>query len=406
MESPLMVSILKTIPLAAVFALVTISNFNPLAHASVDGADKKPQLVLSEKAGAAFVAQAGEYPTPPPECGSSYPGYAIQQFQDLELRMLDWNARYSRAPSGSFEERDADFRRREAGDSALQVLRSGYGLGDYPLATLERFATELGDKYSRAPSGSYIETIYNSGRRLAWDAYQAKGERNLSCYGLAWESARDGALYFDQLYNRAPSGSLSESAYRSLRLTAWNRATALLNEWFRYSNTQDFRSLDRLAQEFHSLYNQASSGSQRETFYNSARRIAWDTGLEQARRNFPYLSTQELSSIQVEFNSCYQRSPSGSLQENFCRNVRDLAQQELQRRGGGGEGSGGGGSDSPRSVTLENQGIGSVGCRHASAMLNTMDFQTDNWRSRVQVRAGCDRLGSLQATVAVRGARA
>lgn len=274
----------------------------------------------------------GRWERPNPGYGR---GYALEEFRRFESEVIHWNDRYRGAPSGSWEERHADQRRREAMADALSALRAGDLAGEDP-ARLEGFAREMAQKYRSAPSGSLLEQLYNEARRAAWEALRQSVERDLR-RTRDWREALREADRYDQLYRSAPSGSLEEQAYDSLRRVAWEQAQASLDQELSRP-TDDFRGLERLAGEFDAGYRSASSGSRRESFYNGARRTAYDAAFGAFERWLGYSGSyeRELWQLEREYDSKYRSASSGSLAESYFRRVRDAARSRLDHQRGGG----------------------------------------------------------------------
>lgn len=274
-----------------------------------------------------LTAQAQTNPPPNPQQCGGWGGdqYVLEPYYRAEHDMLYWNQVYQNAPSGSWEERDADLRRRQAGDQALQAISYG-SLGQLSEYSVHQFGLENDQKFNAAPSGSMTEGFYRSARQLVWPAYVNNVRNTLVCFGLDWRSVINKGLELDQLYQAAPSGSMKEGAYRQAEQMTWAQANEVLYRdlsWGRY----DFRGLEALGAEFQAGYAAATSGSMKEGFYDRARRTAYDSAYQTLSREIYSYSIQQLYGMEQEYNSRFQSAPSGSVQEAYYRRVRDLARQ-------------------------------------------------------------------------------
>lgn len=266
----------------------------------------------------------------PPLAGRPAYGRALEEFYFVEEELLRWDREYRAAPSGSWREREADARRREAYDRGLRLVSDPGALRGSGPAELERFALEMTRKYQAAPSGSLAEALYNSARRSAWQAFEEETADDLR-RGGGWDRLVRDAEEFDSRYQRASSGSLEEAAFQRLRRTAWDEAYAALERDLRYGRS-DFREAEPLAEDFSRQYQSASSGSLRESFFNRARRLAFDGAFDAFQRDLYRLSPHELDSLEREYDSRYQRASSGSLAESYFRRVRDLIRSRIGYR--------------------------------------------------------------------------
>lgn len=250
---------------------------------------------------------------------SDTPFRAFERAED-DLRRAE--AEYRSAPGGSWQEQRADRDRRDAYERGVAAARAISQTRVNP-ESLERFARDCDSKYRSAPGGSLSERMYDSARRDAWTAVDGAWRWELDDERFYEEVIRLGER-FDAAYRSAPGGSVAERTYDSLRSYAWTRAAAALDlELSR--PTDDFRTFERLGEEFQSAYRAAPGGSRKESFYDRARRRAFTAAAEAFGRYARYADRWELRNLENEYDGKYRAAPGGSPAESYYRRVRDEA---------------------------------------------------------------------------------
>ena len=272
-------------------------------------------------------------PPPPPRVGPVPPppmngGWGLQQFARDEQDALAWNQKYNAAPSGSWDESYARDQRAQAvqravndiGPQAFQGMRS---------ADIEAFADQITNKYNAAPSGSVIEGMYRQIQQVAYASFTQALQQDVNYLSNDWRRLLEIATQLDQKYNAAASGSTKEKAYDQARRLAYQvMPNALSQELYQY---QDFRQIEQLALYFDQQYNAAPSGSLKEGVFKQMQRQSYDAALQKVNSQIYSYPTNALLQLQDEYNSKYNAASSGSAKEAYFRQVRDLARSLLSQ---------------------------------------------------------------------------
>lgn len=257
-------------------------------------------------------------------------GYELQAFAREEQDAIMWHQRYQQAPSGSFDERYAADQRNQAIQRALSVLNSSYAFQGMVTREIESFAEQMNQKFNQASSGSALERMYNEARRMAYTAFKQSILNDVQNLSYDWRRLHDMALRLDQAFNQAQSGSQKEAAYNEARRMAYqNLPGAVEQELPRY---RDFRQLEQLALYFDNLYNQAQSGSLKEGTYRRIEIRVFDEARARADWELRNLPQQSLYNVQAEYDQKFNQARSGSLQESYYRRIRDLARSLMGYR--------------------------------------------------------------------------
>jgi hypothetical protein len=253
----------------------------------------------------------------------------IDQFRQYESYSVQWNQRYLSAPAGSWDESNARSERDRSIQYALSSISQPYAFYGLNRVQVEYFADEMTQKYQQASSGSALETMYRSAQGYAFQAFRSAVLDEVQQLSYDWRRLHDLAKYFDQKYQQAPSGSQKEAAYNDGRRQAWNSLpSAVTYESQRYT---DFRQFEQLANYFDGLYIQAPTGSTSESIYRQISRDHYNRGVQAAQNQFRYYGPNELYSIQERYNQLYQQASTGSVKENYYRQIRDLARQMIEQ---------------------------------------------------------------------------
>jgi hypothetical protein len=233
-----------------------------------------------------------------------------------------WQQRYAAAPSGSWEETQARQSRDMAIQRAVQNV-TPYSFQGMDYRQIESFADQMTSKYNAAPSGGAIEGMYRQVRNTAYQAFNQALQMYVQYYNADWRQLLQLADQMDAQYMAAPSGSAKESAYRQARQTVYQRIPQAID--VEINNTWDYRQVETLADYLDSQYMAASSGSLRESVFRQARQSAYQSAGSKFSQQAYSMPQYQLYQIQDEYNQKYNAARSGSLQESYYRQVRDLA---------------------------------------------------------------------------------
>jgi hypothetical protein len=247
---------------------------------------------------------------------------SLNQFYFEENNALMWQQRYAAAPSGSWEEAQARQSRDMAIQRAVQNVNV-YTFQGMDYRQIENFADQMSSKYNAAPSGGAIEGMYRQVRDVSYQAFNQALQSYVQYLNADWRQLLQLAQELDSKYNAAPSGSQKENAYNQARQTAYQRIPQAVN--MELSGMYDFRSVETQADYFNSLYNAAPSGSLKENIFNQVRQMAYQQASSKFSQQAYSMPQYQLYQIQDEYNSKYNAARSGSLQESYYRQVRDVA---------------------------------------------------------------------------------
>jgi hypothetical protein len=254
-------------------------------------------------------------------------GQNLNQFYYEENNALHWQQRYAAAPTGSWEEQQARQQRDMAIDRAIQNV-SYYSFQGMHWSQIENFADQMNQKFSAAPTGGAIERMYRQVRDTSYQAFNSELQRYVQYFSNEWRQIHDLALQMDQKYAAAPTGSQKEKAYDQARRTAYQRMPqAVDQELYR---TYNFRDAERLGEYFSQLYAVAPTGSLKESTYNQIRRSAFNQALQKFSQQAYSMPQQELWQIQEEYNRRFSAAPTGSAQEAYFRQIRDMARNSIR----------------------------------------------------------------------------
>lgn len=266
----------------------------------------------------------GQDPAPAPA-----PESYIDRFHAVEADLLQWDQRYRDAPSGSDAEGEAKRWFDQAVEEGQKLSADKKWLAAYPSASIEDFAKECEQKYQSAAAGGAPETFYRSFIATGWDAYTMSATRELSALGH-WRKVTAAADYYNDRYQAAAAGSSAETAYRTLRDAAWEEAPKVLERQLNAA-WGSFRAFEKMADEFESGYQTAAAGSKQESFYDQARKLAYDAALREARRAIAADPRPEvLQPLADEYNGRQQNAAAGSPAEAYYGKVQDAIRQYLQ----------------------------------------------------------------------------
>lgn len=266
-------------------------------------------------------------PPPPSRPIPPAPAYGLQQFYILERDAVEWNRRFNAAPSGSFDERYAADQRDRAISSALNVIRDGHAFSYMSRVEIESFAEQMNQRFNAAASGSAIERFYSEATQIGLDSFNRTLEQDVRALSYDWRQLHQIALEMDQKFNAATSGSKKERAYDHARNTAFGMLTFSVQNELR--RVYDFRMIEETALYFDQLFNAATSGSLKERTYDQIRRSAFQEAVARFQRN---ARQYDLYAIQEEYNRKFNSATSGSAKENYFRQIRDIARQLMGYR--------------------------------------------------------------------------
>lgn len=256
--------------------------------------------------------------------------YELQSFAREEQDAIMWNQRYGAAPSGSWDESYARDQRDQAIQRALYNLNSPYTFQGMYTQQIESFADQMNQKYGAAASGSALERMYNQARQIAYAAFKRSVLNDVQALSYDWRRLHDLALRMDQAYGAAASGSPKEAAYNEARRLAYqNLPGAVDQEMSRYA---DFRQVEQLAMYFEQLYGQAPSGSLKEGTYRQIQLRAYAVAGDRAQYELSRYPSYQLMQIESEYSQKYNQAASGSTKEAYFRRVRDIARNLLGYR--------------------------------------------------------------------------
>ena len=247
----------------------------------------------------------------------------LNQFYYEEGNAISYNQKYNAAPSGSSDE--AFFRNLR--DQAIQ--RALYAIDHYSTFQgmawyqIESFADQMNQKYNAAPSGSALERMYINVTNTSYAKFNQALHDYAYGYSINWRDIHELALQMDQKFNAAPSGSRKEQAYDQARRTLFQRLPEVLDQ--ELQNVWNFREVESYAQFFEQKFNAASSGSLKERVYGQIFRSNYSLAQSRFSQQANSFTQQELWQIQDEYNNKFKSAPSGSVRENYFRQIRDQA---------------------------------------------------------------------------------
>jgi len=165
--------------------------------------------------------------------------------------------------------------------------------------------------------------MYRQVRDTAYQAFNQALQYYVQYYSADWRQLLDLAAQLDAKYNAAPSGSQKERAYNQARQLAYQRVPQSIEE--ELSRTWDYRAIETQAEYFTQQYNAAPSGSLKENIFRQAKSSAYSHAFQRFQQQVYQMPAYQLWQIQDEYNNRFNAAPSGSQQESYYRQVRDLA---------------------------------------------------------------------------------
>lgn len=252
---------------------------------------------------------------------SQTPG--LNQFYYEESNAIAYQQRYAAAPSGSWEENQYRMQRDQAIQRAISSINSYSTFQGMLWQQIENFVDQMNQKYMAAPSGSALENMYRQVHNVSHQAFNQALQDYVLRFSNDWRQINDLAMQMDQKYAAAPSGSQKERAYDQARRSLYQRIPQAVDE--EMQRMWNFRDIERYAEYFEQQYTAAPSGSLKENVYNQVRRSAYSQAqfkFSQQAYSFPQ---QQLWQIQEEYHQKYSAAPSGSIKENYFRQIRDQA---------------------------------------------------------------------------------
>lgn len=247
----------------------------------------------------------------------------INQFYYEEGNAVTYNKKYNAAPSGSSDE--AFFRnlRDQAIQRAINAIDHYSAFQGMAWYQIESFADQMNQKYNAAASGSALERMYMLVMNTSYDRFNQALYDYAAVHSIDWRNVHDLALQMDQKYSAASSGSQKERAYDQARRTLYQRLPQALDQ--ELQNVWNFRNVESYAQFFDQKYSAAPAGSLKESVYSQIFRSNYDLARNRFSQQAYSLTQQELWQIQEEYNNKYNSAPSGSVRENYFRQIRDQA---------------------------------------------------------------------------------
>ncbi len=256
--------------------------------------------------------------------------YEISQFRQAIQQIQMYEQQYQAAPSGSWQEQQANQGRVQAEANAEAVINSPYAFQGFNSSQDQNLMNEFNNGYQAAPSGSLIERAYRAARDVATRAF-SQTLTNEQMYQLQsaydYNQALQLTLNAENQYQAAPSGSTVEAVYNNIRAQGWT----ITNQKFQQfaSQLQDFHQTETLYFQFENQYQAAASGSKIEAFYNQGRATLKQKDFELFTRDVNYMSYQQLASVEIDYENRYQSAASGSSIEAYYRTLRDIARNRL-----------------------------------------------------------------------------
>lgn len=285
---------------------------------------KSLSLLLSLGLSASALAQNWQ---PAPACGG-LSQYAIQRFNEQAQSVLQWDLQYQRSSSGSFNESVARANRDQAAAAALAFLSQPGALDAETTFDLEALSLRLDRGYQASRSGSAVETFYRQARQISWPAVARGLVRDSDCGSVTdWQGTLALAQETSRKYQQTSSGSLAETAYNQARTELFNRVEQKLQTSIQYRSQDDFRTFENDAMEFRRLYLQASSGSRIETLYRNGMDASFQAALRRCQEQASFFPFQELDRLGNEYDLRYRQASSGSRDESYFRQIRDILLQ-------------------------------------------------------------------------------
>ncbi len=271
----------------------------------------------------------GGYPSNPnPGNGSGYGNYGnLSQYYQAEQDAIYFNNLYNRAPSGSWEEQNAKQNRDRAIQNAVSIVSSSYTFSGMQYTEIERFSLEANTKYNQASSGSALERMYQQTRDYALNALTNEYQRVIQYTQNSEQLIRFGNE-LRQKYNQASSGSALERAYKQGYTRAFQQLPQVVSMENNYK--RDFREVEFAAINFNNLYNKASSGSLEESAYRTSSTNSFNQAIQMFQNQARYMYRNDLLNIQAEYDRKYNQASSGSTTESYYRSIRDTARSYIR----------------------------------------------------------------------------
>jgi hypothetical protein len=210
------------------------------------------------------------------------------------------------------------------------ITRSHLELQDFSRS--EQDAIYWNQRYNAAPSGSWEEAQARDAREQAIQRATSIISSPYAFDGLTSSEIESFAEDMNRKYNTAPSGSALERLYIQARTPAYNAFKRALQDDV-WALSRDWRELHDLALRLDAQYSAAPSGSQKEAAYNDARRLAYQEMPRSVEAELPYYRDfQEVENLAAYFEGLYNAAPSGSLKESTYRQIQVRSYDEAGRR--------------------------------------------------------------------------
>lgn len=267
----------------------------------------------------------------PRDCYFSSPGYELQMFREQESQMIQWDQIYNNSSYGSARSREADIKRQAHARAALEMLGAQGALMRQPHAVLSDLSNDLINRANYSSYGSFRNRTYRSAQDIAVAAYVQKGIENVRCDTLSGQEALDGARHYQNLESNSSYGSVKNVASRQLREVAFESALQKITQELRMGGV-DFRSLQSEGARYSSLESNTSYGSAGNVLYRALKETAYQSALESLQRQLRYVSSNELFSLEQNFESRANYSSYGSATNVHFRAAREMVTTEISRR--------------------------------------------------------------------------
>lgn len=249
--------------------------------------------------------------------------HELDQFYYEESNAISAQQRYASAPSGSWEEDQFRQQRDISIQRALQAINDYSAFKNIYWQHIEQISGNLYQKYNAATSGSALENFYRQASEVAFRAFNSALQEYFLRFVNDWRQIHDFSEQMNQKYSQATSGSLKEKAYDQARRTLYQRLSEEVDR--EIERMWNFRDIEGHANYFNQKYNEATSGSLKESVYNQIRQSAYNQAINKFSQQAYSLPQSELWQLQSEYNQKYSSATSGSLIENYYRQIRDKA---------------------------------------------------------------------------------
>lgn len=187
--------------------------------------------------------------------------------QENESLFSEFNSAFQSASSGSLKESIFDVARRAAGEglkiNAVYEIQNAYDYQDALQRTLI-----ANQRFQSAASNSIIESVYDSVRRQGFSISKQKLADFLNFQVYEFRSAESQFLQLNQQFQSAASNSLVENYYDQGRRVAQSRAIELFRSQVGRMSYSELMSVEA---EYARKYQSAPSNSLTESLYRSIR---------------------------------------------------------------------------------------------------------------------------------------